>query len=193
MSRRGTRVALIKRPINDSIEKHGSRARGYHANDHQRKNSQGWPAVRRHYERCERERKCENRMRETNQPKKSANPASPEWLHVFAAVCIIAMVLVQQGKGATMGAAFGAGASQTVFGSRGSGSFLFRITISFVAIFFITSITLNYMTMRAYKQEKAFTLQKLPMPEKESIPVKTAPVSTPEQIPLTNSTVPKNK
>ena len=47
-------------------------------------------------------------------------------IHVFAAICIVALVLVQQGKGATMGAAFGSGASQTVFGSRGSGSFLFQ-------------------------------------------------------------------
>ncbi len=48
--------------------------------------------------------------------------------------------VVQQGKGATMGAAFGSGASQTVFGSRGSGSFLFRVTMGFVAVFFVTSI-----------------------------------------------------
>ncbi len=46
-------------------------------------------------------------------------------INVFAAVFIIALVLVQQGKGATVGAAF-VGASQTVFSSRGSGSFLFR-------------------------------------------------------------------
>ena len=57
-------------------------------------------------------------------------------IHVFAAVLIIALVLVQQGKGATMGAAFGSGASQTVFGSRGSGSFLFRVTIGLSAVVF---------------------------------------------------------
>ena len=83
-------------------------------------------------------------------------------IHVFTAVCIIALVLVQQGKGATLGAAFGSGASQTVFGSRGSGSFLFRITISFVAIFFITSLTMNYLVMKTYKQEKVMTLLLLP-------------------------------
>ena len=73
-------------------------------------------------------------------------------IHVLAAVCIIALVLVQQGKGATMGAAFGSGASQTIFGSRGSGSFLFKVTIGFVLIFFATSIVLNRMATRATKQ-----------------------------------------
>jgi preprotein translocase subunit SecG len=83
-------------------------------------------------------------------------------IHVFAAVCIIGLVLLQQGKGATLGAAFGSGASQTVFGSRGSGSFLFRITLSFIAVFFITSISLNYLVMHSYKQEKAMSLPVVP-------------------------------
>src|SRR5690242_12038617 len=76
-------------------------------------------------------------------------------IHVFAAAIIIALVLVQQGKGATMGAAFGSGASQTIFGSRGSGSFLFRLTIGLAAVFFATSIGLNSVAMHAFKQEKA--------------------------------------
>ena len=52
-------------------------------------------------------------------------------IHVFIAAFLILLVLIQQGKGATMGAAFGSGASQTVFGSRGSGSFLLKLTIGF--------------------------------------------------------------
>lgn len=56
-------------------------------------------------------------------------------IHVFVAMCIVALVLVQQGKGATMGAGFGGGASQTIFGARGSGSFLFRLTIGLIAVF----------------------------------------------------------
>lgn len=79
-------------------------------------------------------------------------------IHVFVAVCIIILVLVQQGKGATMGAAFGSGASQTIFGSRGSGSFLFRVTLGFVAIFFATSIGLNSIATHAFKQEKTISL-----------------------------------
>jgi preprotein translocase subunit SecG len=84
--------------------------------------------------------------------------------HVFAAVCIIALVLVQQGKGASMGAAFGSGASQTVFGSRGSGSFLFRVTLSFAAIFFISSIGLNNIATRAFRHERVVTVPVLPVP-----------------------------
>jgi len=101
-------------------------------------------------------------------------------IHVFAAVLVIALVLVQQGKGATMGAAFGSGASQTVFGSRGSGSFLFRVTIGLVAVFFITSISLNYLAMRAYKQEKVIQLPVVPVapPLPSTGP---APVTAPAQ------------
>lgn len=83
-------------------------------------------------------------------------------IHVFVAVFIVALVLVQQGKGATMGAAFGSGASSTVFGSRGSGSFLFRMTMGFVAIFFATSIALNYLAVQASRQERVITLPAAP-------------------------------
>ena len=78
--------------------------------------------------------------------------------HTIAAVCIIALVLVQQGKGATLGAAFGSGASQTVFGSRGSGSFLFKITMGLILCFFLTSMGLNYLTTQAYKKQRIITL-----------------------------------
>lgn len=101
-------------------------------------------------------------------------------LHVFIAVCIVALVLVQQGKGASMGAAFGSGASQTVFGSRGSGSFLFRFTIGFVIAFFITSIALNYLAMQAYKQQKIITLPAQPV---KQIPVQNLPDQIP-QVPV---------
>jgi preprotein translocase subunit SecG len=89
---------------------------------------------------------------------------------VFAAVCIIALVLVQQGKGASMGAAFGSGASQTVFGSRGSGSFLFRVTLGFAAIFFIASIGLNNIATRAFKQERMISVPALPVPANRAQP-----------------------
>lgn len=63
-------------------------------------------------------------------------------IHVIAAIAIIALVLLQQGKGADAGAAFGSGASQTVFGSSGSGNFLTRSTTIAAVIFFVTSLTL---------------------------------------------------
>lgn len=97
-------------------------------------------------------------------------------IHVFIGACIIGLVLVQQGKGATMGAAFGAGASATVFGSRGSGSFLFRITAGFIAVFFLTSIGLNYIATQKFKQTKVYTIPTQPAAPANSPAVPAAPV-----------------
>lgn len=63
-------------------------------------------------------------------------------VHVVIAVALVGLVLIQQGKGADAGAAFGGGASQTVFGSQGSGSFLTRFTAVLAAVFFVTSFSL---------------------------------------------------
>ena len=63
-------------------------------------------------------------------------------VHVIVAIGIVGLVLLQQGKGADAGASFGAGASQTVFGSSGSGNFLVRATTIGATIFFITSLSL---------------------------------------------------
>ncbi len=63
-------------------------------------------------------------------------------VHMLLALGLIGMVLLQQGKGASAGASFGAGASATVFGSEGSGSFLTRTTAILATLFFITSIAL---------------------------------------------------
>lgn len=57
-------------------------------------------------------------------------------VHVVIAVALVGLVLIQQGKGADAGAAFGGGASQTVFGSQGSGSFLTRFTTLLAVVFF---------------------------------------------------------
>lgn len=73
-------------------------------------------------------------------------------IHVIVAIVLIALVLLQRGKGANMGAAFGAGASQTVFGSSGAGSFLLRLTTSLAVIFFATSLTLGYIASKHFKQ-----------------------------------------
>lgn len=66
-------------------------------------------------------------------------------IHVFLALGVIGLVLIQHGKGADAGAAFGSGASSTVFGSRGSGSFLTRMTTLFALAFFATSMLLFYL------------------------------------------------
>ena len=66
-------------------------------------------------------------------------------LHVLICVSLIGLVLLQQGKGAGIGAAFGSGASQTVFGSQGSGSFLMKLTGVLAAFFFATSLILTFV------------------------------------------------
>ena len=69
-------------------------------------------------------------------------------IHVLLAAALIALVLFQRGKGAEAGAAFGAGASGTVFGAKGSSSFLTRTTGVLAALFFVTSLSLAYLGSR---------------------------------------------
>ena len=66
-------------------------------------------------------------------------------LFVLTSVTLVGIVLIQQGKGADAGAAFGSGASATVFGSRGSSSFLSRFTAVLATMFFVLAIVLAYM------------------------------------------------
>src|ERR1044071_3912724 len=65
--------------------------------------------------------------------------------HLLIAAAIVALVLLQRGKGADAGAGFGAGASGTVFGARGSASFMSRTTATLALLFFVTSLALAYM------------------------------------------------
>ena len=112
--------------------------------------------------------------------------------HVLAAIFLIALVLLQQGKGATIGAAFGSGASQTVFGSRGSGSFLMRLTIGIVIVFFSTSIALNYLASHVVKQQDQGLV--LPMQSQESVPLPLTPSNvTPNSIPVNTPEQPVEK
>ena len=65
-------------------------------------------------------------------------------LHVIACVFLIAVVLLQRGKGAQIGAVFGGGAGSTIFGSRGAGNFLTKLTAGAAAVFMLTSLSLSY-------------------------------------------------
>ena len=67
-------------------------------------------------------------------------------VHVLAAVGIIGLVLVQHGKGADVGAAFGSGSAGSVFGSAGSANFLSRMTAGLALVFFLTSIGLSFLS-----------------------------------------------
>ena len=66
-------------------------------------------------------------------------------LHVIVSFFLIAVVLLQRGKGAEIGAVFGGGASSTVFGSRGAGNFLTKLTAVSAVIFMATSLSLSYI------------------------------------------------
>lgn len=73
-------------------------------------------------------------------------------IHVIIAIILIALVLIQHGKGADIGAAFGSGASSTIFGSQGIGSFLFKLTAGLALAFFITSLTLSYLVSSQHQK-----------------------------------------
>ena len=78
-------------------------------------------------------------------------------VHVLLAAALIGLVLIQHGKGADAGAAFGSGASATVFGARGASSFLSRSTAILATLFFLTSLALAYYAMRAADQAGVVT------------------------------------
>jgi len=82
-------------------------------------------------------------------------------IHIIICVAIVGLVLLQQGKGAQMGAAFGSGASQTLFGSRGPAGFLLKLTSLLLVCFFATCLTLGF---EAAKEAKAATQLTGPMP-----------------------------
>ncbi len=115
-------------------------------------------------------------------------------VHVIVAVAIVGLVLLQQGKGADAGASFGAGASQTVFGSSGSGNFLVRATTIGATIFFITSLSLAVFAKNQSALGGAANsplandalLQEMPAPAASDVPqldAAPAPVSDEEDVP----------
>lgn len=70
-------------------------------------------------------------------------------IHVLASIGVITLVLLQHGRGADAGAAFGSGSSGSIFGSRGPTTFLTRLTTIFVAIFFLTSLSLAWLSTQS--------------------------------------------
>ncbi|HKR34525.1 MAG TPA: preprotein translocase subunit SecG [Steroidobacteraceae bacterium] len=115
--------------------------------------------------------------------------------HVLIAAAIVGLVLLQRGKGADAGAGFGAGASGTVFGARGSASFLSRMTATLAALFFATSLTLAYLGGKKPEAPKSVidrvgvpaapsqdTPPALPPPTQQQAPA-DQPVEAPQQQP----------
>lgn len=101
-------------------------------------------------------------------------------IHGLAALALIGLVLVQHGKGADMGAAFGSGASQTLFGSRGSANFLTRTTAVLATIFFLTSLGLGYLeTRETHKSGTVTSVTSQPQPAQQA-PAVPAPPPVPK-------------
>ena len=69
-------------------------------------------------------------------------------VHVLVSIALIVLVLLQRGKGSEMGAAFGAGASGTMFGSQGSTPFMVKLVAGLAVVFFCTTLGLNYMVSK---------------------------------------------
>ena len=88
-------------------------------------------------------------------------------VHTLIALGIITLVLLQRGKGADAGAGFGAGASGTVFGARGSGSFFTRATAVLATAFFISSLTLAYLSSQQTKAPESL-LEGAPVVEEQA-------------------------
>lgn len=92
-------------------------------------------------------------------------------IHVLIAVILIGLVLIQHGKGADIGAAFGSGASNTLFGSQGTGGFLFKLTGGLAMTFFVTSLMLSYLVSTQHQKT-----EQLAIPQQTSVPVNSVPV-----------------
>ncbi|SDJ91188.1 protein translocase subunit secG [Microbulbifer yueqingensis] len=95
--------------------------------------------------------------------------------HVLTALSIIGLILLQQGKGAEAGASFGAGASQTVFGSQGSGNFFSRLTAIMATVFFVTSFGLALLAKQASEANVDADLPQVPAAVEQPAPGVEAP------------------
>jgi preprotein translocase subunit SecG len=96
-------------------------------------------------------------------------------VQVLLSASLIGLVLLQQGKGADMGAAFGSGASGTVFGSRGSANFLSRTTAILAALFFVNSMSLAYLVGSKPVDEGSIVDRAPPAATTPAVPQPAAP------------------
>jgi preprotein translocase subunit SecG len=103
-------------------------------------------------------------------------------LHLLSATAVIVLVLLQQGKGADMGASFGGGSAGSLFGSSGSANFLSRTTAILAATFFVTSLVLTYFSGHQTKSAGVMQAQ-----QKLQVAPPVAPVAVP-----TSAVIPGN-
>ena len=100
-------------------------------------------------------------------------------IYLVVAIILVGFVLIQQGKGAGMGASFGSGASNTVFGASGAGNFMTRTTAVLAIMFFVLSLTLSNLSSNKVSEDEAFS----DLTVKEVVVEKVVEVDTSDQIP----------
>jgi preprotein translocase subunit SecG len=100
-------------------------------------------------------------------------------VQLLSALGVIGLVLLQHGKGADMGAAFGSGASGSLFGASGSANFLSRTTAVLATVFFLSTLALTYLGSYHAKPSAGVLGGSAPAPVVASVPVAAAPASAP--------------
>lgn len=117
-------------------------------------------------------------------------------VQVLSAVAIIGLVLLQHGKGADMGAAFGSGASGSLFGASGSSNFMSKSTAIAAAVFFSATLGLSFVstqrssTVSGGVMDKALPVAPAPAPATGAGAIPTAPAAAPAQAPAASVPVP---
>lgn len=106
--------------------------------------------------------------------------------YLVVALLLVGFVLIQQGKGADMGASFGAGGSNTVFGSSGAGNFMTRATGTLAALFFLISLTLGNITANREKAADEWDNLEVPVGEIEQ-PVEQETQPANPDVPVTSA------
>ena len=108
-------------------------------------------------------------------------------VHIIVSIALIAIVLLQSGKGAEMGASFGASGSQSVFGAGGGNTFMSKMTTGAAVIFMLTSLTLAYLSGHSGTSSimKSATVPPKALPQNQAAPqqppVQGQPATTPSK------------
>ena len=110
--------------------------------------------------------------------------------HLFLAIALIGLILIQHGKGADAGAAFGSGASATVFGAQGSASFLTRATAALATMFFLTSIIMAYFATQREEPVGVMDAIQPPAVEVQSENASSQVAPTDSDVPVVPSAIP---
>ena len=118
-------------------------------------------------------------------------------IYLIVALCLIGLVLIQQGKGADMGASFGAGSSATIFGSSGSGNFLTRATTWLAIAFFVISLVLGNLTANRVKSSDEWndlaTTTEQSIPGNEVAPIQESVEAVSENADVPAASIEKKK